>query len=239
MRGVKWVDRSETTHSDDTMKQDAHPITYFNRWLSEPIAVGSDANARAVVDALNFHPMVKDERTQDYVMPPNRYNESPGKFRIFGENQDTFYCFLRAGDEVEVDPPVYFESCLDLKMDYGLSDSQIIDGNHIEVCPEFTNFIWHMIAHLICIRLEFGPALRADVNGLVFDGEVHLRGEFMNPMGSQFPAGNTCFVSEDAICCPDWGAAFLNEEVRAAFLARYSPKYSKEWSSQLSAELKE
>src|SRR5437016_10865343 len=100
------------------------PLEYFSRWLTQPIVPAGPRSVLSVLDALNRHPLAQDETAQDYVMPPGRYREKPGRFRIFGENQDTWYCFVYEGTEMQADPPVYFETCLDLKRDHGYSEDR-------------------------------------------------------------------------------------------------------------------
>ncbi len=209
---------------------ESQSIEYFNPWLAQPITVKGDS-ALATLDALNNHPIASDEAEQDYIMPRGRYREAPGRFRIFGENQDTFYCFLRAGDECKSDPPVYFETCLDLVKDHGFKASKIIDGDHVMVCPRFTQFLWHILGHYVCVRMTFSRTLSDGVNGIVFNEDVALDEAFVNPLRSEFPAGNTCFFSNGVICVPEWGAAFLDLESRDEFVKRYAPGVSHEWHS--------
>jgi hypothetical protein len=206
------------------------PIDYFNRWLARPIGVASGASVQSVLDALNRHPLAQDETAQDYVMPAWRYREKPGRFRILGENQDTWYGFVYEGEESLPDPPVYFETCLDLKLDHGFSDNEIIGGDHVQVCPQFTAFLWHMLGHLICVRHEGNGQYAAGVHGAVFKMPITMDAAFINPLGHEFPAGHTCFIGPDAICIPDWGAAFLNPESGDRFLTTYRPVVSRRWS---------
>jgi hypothetical protein len=206
------------------------PILYFNAWLQEPLVVGAERSVLSVMDALNRHPLAQDETANDYIMPAWRYREMAGRFRVYGENQDTFYCFVYTGAELEADPPVYFESCLDLKLDYGLADGEIINGDHVLVCPRFSDFLWHMLGQQICIRTQGNGLYRPDVCGVVFKECIDLDASFVNPLGKEFPAGYTCFVSDKVICVPDWGAAFLNDDSRRRFLERFSPIVSESWA---------
>jgi len=163
-------------------------------------------------------------------MPMRRCREHAGRFRVYGENQDVYYCFVYEGDESKTDPPVYFESCLDLHNDYGINQSDIIDGDHVLVADRFTLFLWQVLGHHICLRMESGGQFSNDVTGVVFNGDLELDGSFINQLGRDFPAGYTCFVSDDAICIPDWGAAFLTARSRESFMTRYSPNVSREWA---------
>jgi hypothetical protein len=209
--------------------RDVHPIAFFNEWFAEPFDV-RDYSVAGIVDALNGHPIAHDQTAQDYVMPMRRCREHAGRFRVYGENQDVYYCFVYEGDESKTDPPVYFESCLDLHNDYGINQSDIIDGDHVLVADRFTLFLWQVLGHHICLRMESGGQFSNDVTGVVFNGDLELDGSFINQLGRDFPAGYTCFVSDDAICIPDWGAAFLTARSRESFMTRYSPNVSREWA---------
>lgn len=206
----------------------ARPIEYFNEWLAEPIVI-QDHSVAGVIEALNHHPMSRDETAQDYVMPLHRCGEHPGRFRIYRENQENFRCFVYEGDESKVDPPVFFESCLELHKDYGVSPSEIIGGDHVLVAERFTDFLWQILGHHICLRTESQEHLANNVSGIAFGGSVALDDSFVNPLRKEFIAGYTCFVSKSAVCIPDWGAAFLNADSRAAFVSRYMPTIWKAW----------
>jgi hypothetical protein len=209
--------------------RDVHPIAFFNEWFAEPFDV-QDYSVAGIVDALNRHPIAGDPTAQDYVMPMRRCREHAGRFRVYGENQDVYYCFVYEGDESKTDPPVYFESCLDLHTDYGIDQSDIIDGDHVLVAERFASFLWQVLGHHICLRMESGGHFSSHVTGVVFNGGVDLDASFINQLGSDFPAGYTCFVSDSAICIPDWGAAFLTARSRESFMTRYSPNVSREWA---------
>lgn len=214
---------SRVNHLDDD------PLEYFNRWLTQPITPTSGRSVLSIVDALNRHPLAQDEAAQDYVMPAARYRERPGRFRVFGENQDTWYCFVYEGEELTMDPPVYFETCLDLRLDHGYSDRQIIGGDHVEVCPRFTDFLWFLLGRYFCIRLERASFFAAGVHGITTKGRIALDDSFVNPLGREFPAGYTGFLGPETICVPDWGAAFLNVESGRRFLERASPVINRHW----------
>jgi hypothetical protein len=213
----------------DTNKHYIHPIDYFNKWFAEPIAV-VDNSVAGIIDALNRHPIADDTTAQDYVMPISRCRELAGRFRIYGENQDVYYCFVNEGDEYKTDPPVYFESCLDLKVDYGFDDSDILNNDCLLVADRFSAFLWQMLGHHICLRMESSDHFSPSVNGILFGIEsVNPRDSFINPLGREFPAGFTCLVADDAICIPDWGCAFLTSQSRDSFMIRYSPIISEYW----------
>lgn len=205
----------------------ARPIDFFNEWFVAPIIV-TDPSVEGFIGALNRHPLADDERSQDYVMPTRRCRDRAGRFRIYGENQDTYYCFVYDGDESKTDPPVYYESCL--LDDHGIDPALIIDGDHVLVADRCSDFLWQMLGHHICLRLESSGHFRENVTGIVLDGVVKLDGAFFCPMGREFPAGYTCFVSDDVICIPDWGAAFRTAQSRELFLASYAPRFSRQWA---------
>ena len=207
---------------------DINPIEYFNTWFEKSINVDR-YNVEGVIEALGRHVSSADPTAQDYVMPLRRCREREGRFRIYGENQDTFYCFVYAGDELKIDPPVYFESCLNLAMDYGIDTSLIIDGDHTLVAERFTDFVWLMLGHHICLRNESGNQFKSGVTGILFDG-IKLDDAFVNPLNRDFPAGYEPYFSDGIICIPDWGAAFRTPESRERFLCQYTPSVSGEWA---------
>jgi|GEM_PF-6078145 hypothetical protein len=206
------------------------PIDYFNRWLKEPVQAVDGESVQSILDALNRHPLAQDETAQDYIMPAVRYREMSGRFRVYGENQDNWYCFVYDGDERQSDPPVYFETCLDLKLDHGLAERDIIDGDHVLVCPRFTPFLWQMLAQQLCLRLQSSGQRIPGVHGVTFEEPVAIGDPFVNPLGRDFPAGFETYVSPDAVCIPVWGAAFLNAESGRKFLDEYRPDVSHRWA---------
>jgi hypothetical protein len=208
---------------------DEDSLGFFNRWLAQPIAPLNGRSVLSVVDALNRHPLARDEQAQDYVMPPARYREKAGRFRVVGENQDNWFCFVYDGAESQVDAPVYFETCLDLRGDHGYGDAEILGGDHVEVCPRFTAFLWFLLGRQFCIRFEGADCFAPGVQGIYTEGRIILDDSFVNPLGREFPSGYTCFVGAEAICVPDWGAAFLNARSRRRFVERFSPAVSREW----------
>lgn len=208
--------------------RNVYPIDYFNPWFVEPIVV-NDNTVAGVIDALNRHPLSDDETAQDYVMPARRCRERPGRFRVYGENQDNYHCFVYEKDALSAEPPVYFESCLDLKRDCGIADADILDGDHVRVASRFSDFLWQMLGHHICLRLEWADHLAKEVSGIIFDAGLKLGDEFITLLERDFPAGYTSFASEGVICVPDWGAAFLNARARDLFLDLYKPTYTRVW----------
>ena len=211
----------------DTAKID--PILHFNRWFTKPIDV-NDRTVLAVVEALNQHPSADNQTAQDYVMPLRRCREHAGRFRIWRENQDTFYCFVYDGDELTANPPVYFESCLELAPDYGIDQSDVIDGDHVLVARTFTDFLWHMLGHHICLRCDFHDHMNPTVSGLQFN-DVEPDNSFRFPLCRAFPAGYGPYFRHDTIFIPDWGAAFLNRDARDSFLSEFQPAISSEWTA--------
>lgn len=208
---------------------DQDPLEYFRPWMTEPIMPSSGRSVLSVVNALNNHPLARDERAQDSIMPPSRYGEKEGRFRFYAENQDCWHCFVQAGAELEVDPPVYFETCLDLRRDCGCSDAEILGGDHVLVCQRFTDFLWFLLARHFCIRLEGADYFAPGVQGLHAGHEIAIDGSFQNPLGREFPAGYSCYVGDEAVCVPEWGAAFLNRASCDRFLWRYSPVIEAQW----------
>jgi hypothetical protein len=182
------------------------------------------------MDALNRHPLAGDQTAQDHTIPVQDARDHPGRFRIYGENQYAFYCFVYDGEETKTDPPVFFETCLDLQIDCAVASADIIGGDHVLVAIRFSDFLWQMLGHHICLRADFGDQLSSSVTGIVCNEPIELDDAFINPLGREFPAGFTCFVSDGVICIPDWGAAFLTAESREKFVAKYSPSVSEEWA---------
>ena len=204
------------------------PITYFNHWFVSPIDV-SEFTVLNVIEALDQHPSAEDQNAQDYVMPLRRCREKPGRFRVWAENQDTFYCFVNEGDELMRNPPVYFESCLDLSTNYGLDASEVIDGDHLLVAETFTGFIWHMLGHHICLRRKFNDHLNPSITGIRFS-DVKLDVSFQSALCREFPAGYGTFFRHDTICIPEWGAAFLNRTARDKFVSEFGPEIDADWA---------
>jgi len=209
-----------------------HPFDTFGPWFRTPLQLPADRSVRGIVDALNAHPLADDEHAQDYVVRPSRYLERPGRFRIWGENQDNHYCWVRAEQAGEPDPPVYFEShAFDLVKDAHFDPVEIVEGDSVLVCPLFTQFVWFMLAHHICLRGANSPLFAASVTGVQFSRgtTIGLDDTFVNPLGRDFPAGWTPFIGVGAICMPYWGAAFLNEEAHRAFCAHFDYPVDDVW----------
>jgi len=210
----------------------AHPFEALGSWFRMPLRLGDDRSVRGILDTLNAHPLMEDQHAQDYVMPARRYLESPGRFRIWGENQGNFTCWVRAEQAGESDPPVYFTSgAFDLVKDAHFDPADIVDGDSVLVCPRFTQFLWHMLGHHICLRVAKSPLFAESVTGVQFNAntELQLDDTFVNPLGREFPAGFTALIGVDAICIPDWGAAFFNEGPHQAFCARFNLPVDDVW----------
>ena len=206
-----------------------NPISYFNHWFRDPI-ISRGASVACIIESLNGHGLCQDETAQNYVMPLRRCFEKAGRYRLYGEEQDTFYCFIYEGNETQEQPPVYFETCLDLTDDYGVDPSTITNGDHVMVCQKFSDFLWYLLGHHICLRLKSNNQFQTGVSGTVFSQSIILEAEFVNPLGKPFPAGYSVYLSEDTICIPDWGAAFRNPASRDIFLKRYNPVVRSVWS---------
>lgn len=206
-------------------------ISEFNSWFRVPIQLGLDSepSVEQVLVAIDGHPLSSDEWAQDYVMPPSRFREHARRFRVCGECQDTWFCFVKAGDECKPDPPVYFESCLDLVEDYGLDPAEIVDET-VVVADGFRAFLWHMLASQICLRHEKSSHLCDSVSGIQFEEVLELDGHFSYPLRRPFPAGFTSFVSPGAIYIPGWGAAFRSEREREDFVRIYHPDVRASWA---------
>lgn len=202
----------------------------FGTWLDPPLIIPDGQTVLQVLNSLNDHPFVKDETAQDYVMPTRRHLEEPGRFRIWGENQDNFYCFVDAKEASNTDPPVYFETCLDLVRDCKITPEEVLPGNVALVTASFQSFLTFMLAHYICLRLEKGKYLADDVNGIVFSKPLEDCSGLTNPIDRQFLAGYTPYVGDGMICIRDWGAAFRCEEVRDLFVKDRHPIVGQSWA---------
>jgi len=205
-------------------------ISEFNGWFQQPILVpAGDPTVEVVLEAINRHPLAQDEKAQDYVMPSGRCKEQDGRFRIYGENQDTWYCLVQAGAQLLSDPPVRFESCLDLTLDHYVDPHEIHDGT-VEIAKGFKAFLWYIIASQICFRLESSSYLRREVSGIIFSERTALGADFVNPLSRAFPGGYDVFVGPGTICAPGWGAAFKNQHYRSEFVECYAPKVRSCWA---------
>lgn len=204
-------------------------IGYFNRWLKVPFVISGVRTVLNVMNALNAHPISKDECAQDYFMPESRYLEKAGKFRIYRENQETWHCFVLDGDQDKIDAPVYFETCLDLEVDCGVAPNDIIDGDRTLACDSFQGFLWHMLGAHLCLRAEGSSEFSDGVNGVTFSEDIEVGDNFSRPLGRPFPGGYAPCFAENTICVPEWGAAFLDDKSREEFIKEYSPKISGEW----------
>jgi hypothetical protein len=202
----------------------------LGQWLDPPLTMSAGKTVQQVLDSLNDHPFVKDETAQDYVMPRRRYREEAGRFRIWRENQDNFYCFVDDEQASSIDPPVYFETCLDLVRDCDINPDEVLPGNVALVTNSFQSFLTFMLAHHICLRLEKGKHLADDVNGLVFSKPLVECSGLTNPIGRQFFAGYTPYVGDGVICIPDWGAAFRGADLRDSFVKHRSPIIGQSWA---------
>ncbi len=223
MRGIDPTRRVDTL--DKNMRA-------FNRWFRRPIVVGPNLPVEDVLDLLNAHDIGQDEAAQDYIMPPRRYREHPGRFRIYGENQDNWYCFVKEGAEALSDPPVYFES-QDLIRDYRIDPEDVADGA-VLVSSSFRAFLCYILACQICVRTRSSGYFAEGVSGVRFPflRPLALDAEdaaFHNPLDKPFPAGGTCLIGEDVICVREWGAAFLDSGSRDAFMKRHAPEISGSW----------
>ncbi len=206
------------------------PFDFYNRWLVEPIQ-STGRTVEDIVGVLNLHPLDLDETAQDGFMRLEHARTAPGRYRVWLENQDIFQCFVEVGRESEVDPPVFFESCLDLDRDYRFTANEILDvgGPCVLVCDRFTDFLAFALGQLLCLRLDPSPVWRSQVTGVVFDGPVETPDGFVNPLGRPFPNGYTTWIGRDSVCIPDWGAAFLTPRARADFIAQCRPSIRSTW----------
>ena len=209
---------------------DISPIDYFNQWSTIPIR-SACSSVLATIDGLNAHPLATDITAQDYVMPSKRYFESPGRFRIYGENQDVFYCFVLQAEADASNPPVYFESCLDLITDYGIDPDSIIDNDHALITPTFERFLWHILGHQLCLRMERASYMIPSVCGSLFEKTEHCFSKhFTGMLGTNFFAGYTALFALDTVVIPDWGAVFLDPSARTRFVSAYKPSVTREWA---------
>ena len=203
------------------------PIDFFNQWFREPIQVEKGASVKQILDALNEHPLAEDE-AQDYFMPARRYREEPGRFGVYGENQDLWTCFVYEGQELLTDPPVYFSTCLDLQEDYGYKPEEIINGDHVLASRSFVRFLWSVLGQQICIRIEETTLFKSGVTGCFFDSALPRNETFQNPLENEH-AGLACYISPKTLWCLDW-AAFLDAESKQRFLETFQPTNVRVWS---------
>ncbi len=170
-------------------------------WFAPPLVIGASQSVTQVLDALNAHPLV----------------------------QDNFYCFVTAKDANEVDPPVYFETCLDLVRDCRIDPTLVLSGNCVLVTEHFNSFLMFMLAHHISLRLEKGSHLAEEVNGIVFSQPKTACSGLINPLGKEFIAGYTAYIGNNVICIPDWGAAFRHQIAREEFVKSNQVAVGKSW----------
>jgi len=73
--------------------------------------------------------------------------------------------------------------------------------------------------------------MQSDVCGALFTHEEHtFTQHFTMMLGNEFFAGYTAWFNDDTVVIPDWGAAFLNGDAKARFLATYKPNVTREWA---------
>jgi len=172
------------------------------------------------MNSLNSHPISQDESVQDYIVPAYRYEEEEGKFRILGEEQDNWYCFLKS-DNLGRYSPVYFESCLNIEKDYGIDKRLIVNGDSARISNSFTEFLWQLIGMRICLRDTNADYFKDEVCGISIDRQdLKLKPDFSVPENCQFPY-YICHFSDSAICVPEYSAAFKNKSIMDRFINEY------------------
>jgi hypothetical protein len=203
---------------------------YFDRWFAQPLNLCLDSVAD-VMASIERHPFASDGTGCDYFFPSERAREHPGRFRIFSECQDVWYLFVMGGSETESDPPVYLESSLDLHIDHGIPASRIHDGSYALARRHFRDFLWQGLAHQVLARIDTPERLAAGVNGVAFGRKISLGRDFK--MRGKFPGCTDCYTAPATICCPTWGAAFLDANAREEFLRRFSPEITLSWGTAM------
>lgn len=204
-----------------------HPFRFFSEWLSEPLSLPTSITAQALLSVVAQHPLHADETAQDFFVAPS---VEDGRATIYTENQGNWTYFLRAGDEQQPDPPVYFDAgSFDLQQDFGLPAERILADQTVLAHNHLTGFLWHALARYLCLRLEKSEALAPSVAGLTFASDIELDSDWSFPEQSPFLAGYSAKISQRGIYIPEWGAVFLSELDRTAFVERYQPDVNEFW----------
>ncbi|MDY7226670.1 hypothetical protein [Hyalangium rubrum] len=154
------------------------------------------------------------EESTDYEVPLERVWGSARYLRVYGENQDGWYCGVLNEHLALPDPPVYFDSrampVSDLDLDY---TPELVDGHFIQVCDKLSDFLLGVAARQITIRTGPSSLLRAGVCGAHFPEilgiDFELRAMFA------FPGGYTPFMGEDVFAVSEWGFAARTPEAFA------------------------
>jgi hypothetical protein len=165
------------------------------------------------------HPTFTDEADQDFEMPLARVGESPRLLRIYGENQEAWYCGILEEHGRLPDPPVYFESfSFDPVTDAGYDPSELIDGRFLRVCDHLTEFVFGMTIRQMVLRLEPSPCLKPEVCGATFDDLATARQVWKRLRLERvldFPAGFSPAFGEEVLGAEEWGFAARDAEALA------------------------
>lgn len=199
---------------------------YYRDWFVEPLVLSMNSVADAL-RSIHKHPLSKDAAGCDFFYPVKRARKAKGRFYIYGECQEVWSFFVLDGTETMPNPLVYLHSSLDLSIDHGYPDSEIIDGDYALV-GSFRDFLWDALAHQVLARIETPETLASDVSGVTWYGtEVELDDSFETR--TDLPGGATCYTSESAIASPNYGAVFRDLGSIESFINSYPKSLTKKW----------
>lgn len=199
---------------------------YYKDWFAEPLVL-SMTSVADVLCSIHKHSLSKDATGCDFFYPLNRARKAKGRFYIYGECQEVWSFFVLKGTETMPNPPVYLHSSLDLSIDHGYRDSDIIDGDYALV-GKFRDFLWDALAHQVLARIETPETLASDVIGITWYGtEIDLDSSFETR--AELPGGATCYTSNSAIASPNYGAVFRDLDSLTSFINSYPKLLTRKW----------
>jgi hypothetical protein len=160
------------------------------------------------------HERLDDQTVNDYEVPLGRVWEEPRYLRVYGENQDNWYCGILNEHLEDPDPPVYFDSRAMPVEDLGfpLDGLDLVDGHFICVSDTLSEFLLGMTVRQLAFRDTPSPFFRAGVCGAQYPyvpALVRLQLIF------EFPAGFNPYMGEDVLHLEDWGFAARTPEALA------------------------
>lgn len=208
-------------------------IHLINGWFRQPLAAETGVPAEELAERerasrrpmpallrewyllFGGHESFGGRKSNDYEMPLARVWESARYLRIYGENQDGWYCGILNEHLALPDPPVYFDSkampVSDLDLDF--SPDTLVDGHFLPVCDRLSDFLLGVAVRQITLRMEPSPFLRAGVGGAYFPEilgvDLELRGLF------DFPDGYSPFLGKDLLALSGWGFTVRTPEALA------------------------
>lgn len=161
------------------------------------------------------HESLGDETCDDYVMPLDRVWEASGSLRLYGENQELWYCCILDEDLEEPDPPVYFDSAGMSVEEWGfpLEGVELVDEHFIPVCDTLSRFLMGLTVRQITLRTKPSPFFRAGVCGAQFTPSFGL-----GPIQQlfEFPGGpSSPCLGEDVVLLKNWAFSARTTEVLA------------------------